>query len=151
MDFETLPLRANGCGRQLVVWTGPKSTAAMAARGSRPIPLGHLGGLDSIAIRELGGEACPLERSEAPIRIGAQLGREGVQGVERALGRGAVGGGLRSQQANPRQCDIEGAKPPASSPIDELSRLGEERAGFRAVTGRQLRVRERRKDARLVP
>src|SRR2546426_874857 len=97
------------------------------------------------------GEACALERSDAPIRIGAQLGREGVQGLERALDRGAVGGGLRSQEANPRQRDIEGAKPPASSPIDELTRLREERAGSRAVTGGQLGVRERREDARLVP
>ena len=97
------------------------------------------------------GEACALERSDAPIGIGAQLGREGVQGLERALDRGAVGGGLRSQEANPRQRDIEGAKPPASSPVDELTRLREERAGSRAVTGGQLRVRERREDARLVP
>src|SRR5438105_15001858 len=97
------------------------------------------------------GQACALERSEAPIRIGAQLGREGVQGLERALDRVAVGGGLRSKEANPRQRDIEGAKPPASSPIYELTRLREERAGSRAVTGGQLRVRERREDARLVP
>src|SRR5207248_8916761 len=102
-------------------------------------------------LTRLCGEACALERSDAPIRIGAQLGREGVQGLERALDRGAVGGGLRSQEANPRQRDIEGAKPPASSPIDELARLREERAGSRAVTGGQLRVRERREDARLVP
>src|SRR5437667_5509828 len=91
--------------------------------------------LDSASITELCGEACALERSDAPIRIGAQLGREGVQGLERALDRVAVGGGLRSQEANPRQRDIEGAKPPASSPIDELTRLREERAGSRAVTG----------------
>src|SRR3989441_5311977 len=97
------------------------------------------------------GEACALERSDVPIRLGAQLGREGVQGLERALDRGAVRGRLRSQEANPRQRDIEGAKPPASSPIDELTRLREERAGSRAVTGGQLRVRERREDARLVP
>src|SRR5438093_7592544 len=44
------------------------------------------------------GEACALERSDAPIRIGAQLGRESVHGLERALHRGAVGGGLRSQR-----------------------------------------------------
>ena len=98
-----------------------------------------------------GGEACALERSDAPIRIGAQLGREGVQGLERALDRGAVGGGFRSHEANPGQRDIEGAKPPASSPVDELTRFGEERAGSRAVAGGQLRVRERREDARLVP
>src|SRR5882724_4469310 len=97
------------------------------------------------------GEACALERSHAPIRIGAQLGREGVQGLERALDRGAVGSGLRSQEANPRQRDIEGAKPPASSPINELTRLNEERTGSRTVTGGHLRVRERREDARLVP
>src|SRR5213076_1716040 len=97
------------------------------------------------------GEACALEGRDAPIGIGAQLGREGVQGLERALDRGAVGGGLRSQEANPRQRDIEGAKPPASSPIDELTRLSEERAGCRAVTGGLLRVRESRDDARLVP
>src|SRR6184192_801419 len=107
--------------------------------------------LDAVSITELVGEACALERSDAPIRIGAQLGREGVQGLERVLDRGPVGGGLRSQEANPRQRDVEGTKPPASSPIDELTRLREERASFRAVTGGQLRVRERREDARLVP
>src|SRR6059036_1320479 len=107
--------------------------------------------LDSASITELCGEACALERSDAPIRIGAQLGREGVQGLERALDRVAVGGALRSQEANPRQGDIEGAKPPASSPVDELTRLGEECAGSRAVAGGQLRVRERREDAWLVP
>ena len=97
------------------------------------------------------GESHTLECGDAPIRIGAQLGREGVQGLERPLDRGAVGGGLRSQEANTDQRDIEGAGPPASSPVDELTRLGEECAGFRAVTGGQLRVRERREDARLVP
>src|SRR2546428_2935311 len=126
MYFMNLSLRANGCGHQLVVQRGPTSTG-------------------------LRGEACGLERSDAPIRNGAQLGREGVQGLERALDRGAVGGGLRSQEANPRQRDIEGAKPPASSPGDELTRLREERAGSRAVTGGQLRVRERREEARLLP
>src|SRR5205085_2474422 len=39
-------------------------------------------------------EACALERSDAPIRIGTQLGREGVHGLERPLehprGRGGV-------------------------------------------------------------
>src|SRR5438067_4896061 len=107
--------------------------------------------LDSRSMTGLCGEACALDRSDAPIRIGAQLGREGVQGLERALDRSAVGGGLRSQEANLRQRNIEGAKPPASSPIDELTRLREERAGSRAVTGGQVRVRERREDARLVP
>src|SRR6059036_1504237 len=97
------------------------------------------------------GEACALERTDAPIGIGAQLGREGVQGLERALDRGAVGGGLRSQEANPRQRDVEGAKPPASPPIDELTRFREERASFRSVSGGQLRVGKGREDARLVP
>src|SRR5881296_1898521 len=50
--------------------------------------------LDSRSITGLCGEACALERSDAPIRIGAQLGRE------------TVGGGLRSQEANLRQRDI---------------------------------------------
>src|SRR5216117_3601861 len=63
--------------------------------------------LDSRSMTGLCGEACALERSDAPIRIGAQLGREGVQGLERALDRGAVGGGLRSQEANPRQGDMK--------------------------------------------
>src|SRR4030095_9043165 len=83
--------------------------------------------------------------------MGAELGREGVQGLERSLDRGAIGGRVRSQEVNPRQRDIEGAKPPASSPVDELTRLREERAGSRAVTRNQLGVRERREDARLVP
>src|SRR5919204_4542439 len=96
-------------------------------------------------------EACALERRDASIRIGAQLGREGVQGLERARDRRAVGGGLRSEQANPHQRDIEGAKPPAASPVDELTCLRQERARSRALTGGQLRVRERREDARLVP
>src|SRR5947207_720405 len=94
-------------------------------------------------------EACALERSDAPIRIGTQLGREGVHGLERARDRGAVQDGLRSQEANPRQRYIEGAKPPASSPIDELTRLGEERAGslssarsaFRAASASAARPR----------
>src|SRR2546426_401827 len=130
MRLITLPLRANGRGHQLVVQRGPKSTTAMATRGSRPIALGTIWGrLDSVSITELCGEACALERSDAPIRIGAQLGRKGVQGLERALDRGAVGGGLRSQEANPRQPDIEGAKPPAPSPIAQLTPPREERAG----------------------
>src|SRR5437867_5543209 len=49
------------------------------------------------------GEARALERRDAPIRIGAQLGREGVHGLQRALHRGAAGGSLRSQEARPRQ------------------------------------------------
>ncbi len=97
------------------------------------------------------GEVCALEGREPPIGVRAQLGREGVQGLERALDRDAAGGGLRGQEANSRQRDVEGAKPPATSPLHELTRLGEERAGARAVTGGQLRVRERREDARLVP
>src|SRR5262245_32643122 len=99
----------------------------------------------------LRGKACTLERGDTPIRNGAQLGREGVQRLERARDRGPVGGGLRSQEANPRQGDIEGAKPPASSPVDELARLREERAGSRAVTGGHRRRRQRREDAWLIP
>src|SRR3989475_13085397 len=109
------------------------------------------GGGRNRSMTELCGEACALERSDAPIRIGAQLGREGVQGLERALDRAAVGGGLRSQEANPRQRDIEGAKPPASSPIDELTRLREERAGSRAGTRGPPPVRQRREGAGPVP
>src|SRR5262245_40257125 len=96
-------------------------------------------------------EAGALERRDVPIRKGAQLGRDSVQRVERALDRDAVGGRLRSLEAHPRQRDVEGAQPPASSPVDELTRLGEERAGCRAVTGGQLRVGQRREEARLVP
>src|SRR6185295_19837784 len=59
---------------------------------------------------ESGGQACALERSDAAIGIGAQLGGEGVQGLERAFDRGAIGGGLRSEETNPRPGDIEGAK-----------------------------------------
>src|SRR2546422_246076 len=108
MDFKTLPLRANGCGHRLVVQRG---------RNRQPRWL-------RAEIDEAGGP----EGSEGPIRIGAQRGREGVQGLERALDGGAVGGGLRSQEANPGQRDIEGAKRPAPGPIDELTRLREERA-----------------------
>src|SRR3989442_9368680 len=50
MDFKTLPLRANGCGHQLVVQRGPKSTAAMATRGSRPIALGTYLGAARLSI-----------------------------------------------------------------------------------------------------
>src|SRR5262245_50119198 len=89
------------------------------------------------------GESRALESGDAPVGIGAQLGREGVQRLERAFDGGAVGGGLRSEEPNPRQRDIEGAKPPASSPLDELARLPEERAGSRAVTAGPLRVRQR--------
>src|SRR5919197_3156733 len=99
----------------------------------------------------LRGPACALERGDAPIRIGADLGRDGVQGVERAFDRGAIGGRLRRQKANPRQRDVESTKPPASSLLDELTRLGEECARSRPVTGGQLRLRQRREDARLVP
>src|SRR6266850_8202909 len=99
----------------------------------------------------LRAEARALERRDAPVRIGAQLGREGLQGFERALDRGAVGGGLRSQETHPGQRDVEGAEPPASSPIDELTRLDEKRAGSRAVTSSEPGIRERREDARLVP
>src|SRR5215469_4250417 len=102
-------------------------------------------------ITRLCDEARALERSDAPIRIGAQLRRDGVQGAERALDRGPIGGGLRSHEVSRRQRDIEGAKPPASSAVDELMRLGEERAGSRSITGSQPGVCQRREDARLVP
>src|SRR6185295_16578710 len=88
-------------------------------------------------------EAGSLEGRDAPIGIGAQLGREGVQGFERALDRGAIGGGVGSQEADPRQRDIEGAEPPAPSSVDEVTGLGEKRAGPRAIAGHSLRVRER--------
>src|SRR5262249_48942424 len=95
--------------------------------------------------------ASALQRSDAPIRLGTQLRRDGVQGLERALDRWAVGGGLGGQEANPPPRDIESAEPPASPPVDELARLDEERASSRAVAGGQLRVRERCQDAWLVP
>src|SRR2546428_11504143 len=50
MDFKTLPLRANDCGHQLVAQRGPKSTAAVATRGSRPIALGTYLGAARISI-----------------------------------------------------------------------------------------------------
>src|SRR5260370_6710700 len=55
---------------------------------------GDVSGCGSTQYRftELCGEACALERRDAPIKIGAQLGREGGQGLERALDRRAVGG-----------------------------------------------------------
>src|SRR5690348_9812086 len=102
-------------------------------------------------LTRLCSEARPLQRSDASVRIGAQLGGEGIQRLERALDRGAVGGLLRSHEVNPRQRDIESAQSPAASPFDELTRLREERTGFGAVTGGQLRVRERRQNSGLVP
>src|SRR5215510_13052597 len=77
------------------------------------------------------GEAGTLERSPAPIGIGAELGREGVQGVECAPDRGTIGGRLRSQEPNPCQCDIEDVESPASATADELQGFVEERAGSR--------------------
>src|SRR5262245_17733215 len=77
-------------------------------------------GRDSRSIAGLCGEAGTLDRSHAPIGIGAELGREGVQGIERASDRGTVGGRLRSLEPNPRQCDIEDAQSPATATADEL-------------------------------
>src|SRR2546428_4160890 len=91
--------------------------------------------LDSVSMTELCGEACALERSDAPIRIGAQLGREGVQGLERALDRSAVGGGLRSQEANPTPARHSKAPSRQPRPRSTSSRLREERAGSEAITG----------------
>ena len=48
--------------------------------------LGELAGRDGDRL----SEACALELRHPPVRIGAQFGREGVQGFERALDRGAV-------------------------------------------------------------
>jgi hypothetical protein len=39
-------------------------------------------------------EACALELRHPPVWVGAQFGREGVQGFERARDRGAVWDGL---------------------------------------------------------
>jgi hypothetical protein len=108
--------------------------SSQAKRLDRPHSRGGICG-SSRSIIESRREACALERSDAPTRNGAQLGCECVQGLERGLDRDAVGGWLRRQEANPRQRDIEGAKPPASSPVDELTRLSEERASPRTVTG----------------
>src|SRR2546426_2869978 len=91
--------------------------------------------LDSRSITGLCGEACALERSDAPIGIGAQLGREGVQGLERALDRSAVGGGLRSQEANPTPARHSKAPSRQPRPRSTSSRLREERAGSEAITG----------------
>src|SRR5439155_2004433 len=96
-------------------------------------------------------EAGPLELRHPPVGIGAQLGGEGLHGLERALDRGAVRDGLRGQEADPRQLDVAGAEPPAASPLDGLARFGEESAGSGAVASGSPRVRERRQDARLVP
>src|SRR5215510_12102216 len=92
------------------------------------------------------GQASALERRGTPIRFGAQLSGERVKGRERGLDRRPVGDGLRRQEANLRQRDIEGAKPPASSAVDELTRLGQERARAGAVAGGQPGVRECRED-----
>jgi len=72
------------------------------------------------------GEPCPLERHEAPIRVGAQLGRQGVQGRERAQRVWPGWPDSTGQEANPRQRDVEGAEPPAPSPVDEFTGLREE-------------------------
>jgi hypothetical protein len=97
------------------------------------------------------GEARALKLRHPPVGIGAEFGREGLQGLERALDRGAVRNGLRDEEAHPRQLDVAGAEPPAPPPLDGLARFGEERAGAGAVAGDPLRVREHRQDARLVP
>src|SRR5258706_13888240 len=60
----------------------------------------------------LWGEACALERSDASERIGAQLGGEGVQGLERALDRGAGGGGVRGHKSTPTCRAHESECPP---------------------------------------
>src|SRR5262245_62918436 len=91
-------------------------------------------------LTRLCGATRALERSDAPIGIRAQLGREGVQSLERALDRGAVGGLLGSGEVNPRQRDVERAKPRAASPVDELACLREERTGFGVIASGQLRV-----------
>src|SRR5215510_87998 len=68
-------------------------------------------------------EAGPLERGDVPIEVRSELGGESVERREHALDRRAIGGGLRRNEAHPRQRDIEGPEPPASSPVDELARL----------------------------
>src|SRR5215470_1567393 len=55
------------------------------------------------------GKASTLEGSHAPIGVGAKLGREGIQGVECAPDHGTIGGRLRSQESEPRHCDVEDA------------------------------------------
>src|SRR6185503_10808662 len=92
----------------------------------------------------LGGEARAFERGDAPIGLRAELGAEGLESLERALDRGASGAGLRGQQAKARPRDVESAEPPASPPIDEPTRLGQEGAGFRGVAGGERRVRQGR-------
>src|SRR3989475_9917194 len=96
-------------------------------------------------------EARALELRHPPVGIGAEFGRKGLQGLERALDRGAVRDGLRGKEAHPRQLDVAGAESPALPPLDGLARFGEERAGAGAIASGPLRVRERRQDARLVP
>src|SRR2546426_10665356 len=96
-------------------------------------------------------EARALELRHPPVGIGAEFGRKGLQGLERALDRGAVRDGLRGKEAHPRQLDVAGAESPALPPLDGLARFGEERAGSGAIASGPLRVRERRQDARLVP
>src|SRR3989441_7480238 len=96
-------------------------------------------------------EARALELRHPPVGIGAEFGREGLHGLERALDRGAVRDGLRGKEAHPRQLDVAGAESPALPALDGLARFGEERPGSGAIAGGPLRVRERRQDARLVP
>ena len=59
--------------------------------------------------------------------------------------------GLGAEEADLCQLDVAGAESPAPSPLDGLARFGEEGAGPGGVARSQPRVRECRKDARLVP
>src|SRR5437763_19637 len=104
--------------------------------------------LDSRSMTGFCGEACALERSDAPIRIGAQLGREGVQGLERARSQC---GRRRAPKPGGEPTPARHSKAPSRQPPPRStsSRLREERAGSRS--DHRLRVRDRREDARLVP
>ena len=77
--------------------------------------------LDSRSMTGLCGEACALERSDAPIRIGAQLGREGRPGTRARSIAVRSEAGSEARRRTHASATFEGAKPPASSSVDELT------------------------------
>jgi hypothetical protein len=76
-------------------WCGPATEPV----GSRGLPgRSSLAPLDGHCV----SQARVLELRHSPVRLGVELGGEGVDGLERPPYRGAVWGGLRGEQAVPR-------------------------------------------------